>query len=778
MCPCIMVDRRSSLAARLSSLSFCLLAALCLGAQQPQPLTTLAAVHAISNATAARSIQVAFEASVTYYEKGNVDLFVQDGDAAIYVETPPRLQVTTGDRVLVEGITRASFRPEIQAQRVTFLRHGTPPAPIEAKFAQLIRAELDCRRATVSAVVRAANVFTDGASKSVLLDLMTPGGPIQAQIADMGDTADLLSLLDSTIEVTGAVAGKFDSKSQMTGILLEVPSFSDVRIVQPASHNPRQLPLRQFDEILHTLHIEDQTERVRVEGTITYYQPGAAMVLQDGAKALWVDTLSEEPHRVGDRAHVSGFPDVRNGSVVLTRAEIESTRSDVALSIASVDPVLLASGSHAFELVSMEGQLIMRVPEHAQDQYVIASQGRVFSAIYRHPERGLNLPVSPMRDVPLGSRVRVMGICVLDRGDQFRGPVAFHLLLRSSQDISVLAGPSLISIRNLGIVLGFLLIVIFIVVGKALLLERKLRRQDVATTSTIERWRTRVIDGINDAIPVRETLLQITELLSFKLQVEFCWAEIEFEGTFGNCPGASERSSLVTIEHKIPARSGAVLGKICVGFRRHRVKRRIEPEAFENAVRLAALAIETGGRYSELVRRSEVDALTDAQNRFAFDRVLDLAIDKGRESDGRFGLIYIDLDEFKLVNDQFGHRIGDRYLQETVSRLGDQLRANDVLARIGGDEFAVLIASLNSLEELDEIAQRLQGCFDTPFCLDRAEIPASASMGCAVCPEDAATRIALLECADARMYSAKYKKRREATRIGGVAEARFQKSGR
>jgi diguanylate cyclase (GGDEF)-like protein len=773
-----MVDRRSSLAARLGSFSFCLLAAVCLGAQQPRPLTTLAAVHAISNATAARSVPVAFEGSVTYYQKGNIDLFVQDGDAAIYVETPPNLQVTTGDRVLVEGITRASFRPEIQARRVTFLHHGTPPKPIEAKFDQLIRAELDCRRATVRAVVRAANVFTDGANKSVSLDLVMPGGPIQAQIPNGDTTADLLSLLDNTIEITGAVAGKFDSKSQMTGILLEVPSFSDLRTIEPARHNPRQLPLRQFDEILHTLHIEDQSERVRVEGTITYYQPGAAMVLQDGASALWVDTLSEEPHRVGDRARVSGFPDVRNGSVVLTRAEIESTKSDVPLSVASVDPVRLASGSHAFELVSVEGQLIMRVPEHAQDQYVIASQGRVFSAIYRHPERGLNLPVSPMRDVPLGTRVRVTGICVLDRGDQFRGPVAFHLLLRSSEDISVLAGPSLISVRNLGIVLGFLLIVIFVVIGKALLLERRLRRQDVTTASTIERWRTRVIDGINDAIPVRETLLQITELLSFKLQVEFCWAEIEFEGTFGNCPGASERSSLETIEHEIPARSGAALGKICMGFGRHGVKRRIGPEAFEGAVRLAALAIETGGKYTELVRRSEVDALTDAHNRFAFDRALDLAIDEGKKSDGSFGLIYIDLDEFKLVNDEFGHHIGDRYLQETVSRLGGQLRANDILARIGGDEFAILIARLNSGEELNEIARRLQGCFDTPFCLDRAQIPASASMGCAVYPEDGATRTALLTCADARMYSAKRKKGREAMRIRVVSEARSQNSGR
>lgn len=764
-----------NLAARVGS--FCLLAVVSMRAQPPQRITSLSAVHAISNATAARSVPVAFEGTVIYYENGNIDLFVQDGDSAIYVETTPDLRVRTGDRVLVEGITRASFRPEILAQRVTFLHHSTVPAPVEAKFTQLIRAELDCRRATVRAVVRAANVFADGARKSVLLDLLMPGGPIQAQIANGGTTVNLLPLLDSTIEITGAVAGKFDSKNQMTGILLEVPSFSDLHIVRPARQSLRQLPVRKFDEILHTLDIDDRTERVRVQGTITYYQPGAAMVLQDGVNALWVDTLSEEPRRVGDHAIVSGFPDVRNGSVVLTRAEVESTESGVPLTVEKVDPVGLSSGFHAFDLVSVEGQLIMRVREAAQDQYVIASHGHVFSAIYRHPERGLNLPVAPMRDLPLGSRVRVTGICVLDRGDQFRGPAAFHLLVRSSQDITVLAGPSPISVRNLLILLGFLLVLIFVVIGRALLLERKLRRQDVATAATVERWRTRVIDGINNAIPLRETLLQITELLSFKLRVEYCWVEIDFEGTFGNCPGVSERASLEVIERPIPARSGTVLGKICAGFRLHAVQHRVEPEAFENAVRLAALAIETGGKYSDLVRRSEVDPLTNAGNRFAFERAMDLAIQREKEPGARFGLIYIDLDGFKQVNDEFGHHIGDRYLQETVSRLSGQLRSNDILARIGGDEFAVLVTNLSSAEEAHEIVFRLQSCFDTPFWIDRAEIPGCASIGCAVYPEDATTRSALLECADARMYKAKRGKRREPVTTAAFTEARSPQSG-
>src|SRR5581483_3743925 len=128
-----MVRQSFIFAARLGSV--CLLALASLRAQQP--LTSLSAVHAISNETAAQSLPVAFEGAGTYYEKGNIDLFVQDGDAAIYVETTPDLQVAAGDRVLVEGVTRPSFHPEIAGRRVTILRHGALPVPVQADFTQL-----------------------------------------------------------------------------------------------------------------------------------------------------------------------------------------------------------------------------------------------------------------------------------------------------------------------------------------------------------------------------------------------------------------------------------------------------------------------------------------------------------------------------------------------------------------------------------------------------------------------------------------------------------------
>ena len=98
---------------------------------------------------------------------------------------------------------------------------------------------------------------------------------------------------------------------------------------------------------------------------------------------------------------------------------------------------------------------------------------------------------------------------------------------------------------------------------------------------------------------------------------------------------------------------------------------------------LASLAIGTRRLYSDLVHRSEFDLLTDIQNRFSMEKHLDALIDEARRTAGIFGIIYIDLDGFKQVNDVYGHHIGDLYLQDAASRMKRQLRPGDILARLG-----------------------------------------------------------------------------------------------
>ena len=101
-------------------------------AAEPSVLTTLHAIHSLSKADSQKGLPVAFEATVTYYTRSGVDLFVQDGSEAIYVETKPLQDLALGDRVLVRGKTRDSFHPDVLGDTVTRLHHGVLPPPVEA----------------------------------------------------------------------------------------------------------------------------------------------------------------------------------------------------------------------------------------------------------------------------------------------------------------------------------------------------------------------------------------------------------------------------------------------------------------------------------------------------------------------------------------------------------------------------------------------------------------------------------------------------------------------
>jgi len=175
---------------------------------------------------------------------------------------------------------------------------------------------------------------------------------------------------------------------------------------------------------------------------------------------------------------------------------------------------------------------------------------------------------------------------------------------------------------------------------------------------------------------------------------------------------------------------------------------------------LAALAIETRRLYSDLLHRSGFDLLTDIENRFSMEKHLDELIDEARQAAGIFGLIYIDLDDFKQVNDKYGHQVGDLYLKEAAARMKSQLRPGDILARLGGDEFAVLVPAVRNRSGVEEIMLRLERCFDEPFFAQGYAIEGSASIGAALYPEDANSRDTLLRRADTAMYIVK--KRRTA----------------
>jgi diguanylate cyclase (GGDEF)-like protein/PAS domain S-box-containing protein len=157
----------------------------------------------------------------------------------------------------------------------------------------------------------------------------------------------------------------------------------------------------------------------------------------------------------------------------------------------------------------------------------------------------------------------------------------------------------------------------------------------------------------------------------------------------------------------------------------------------------------------ELKHLAYHDVLTGLPNRALFSDRIEHAVSQSRRRQSVLAVAYLDLDGFKPVNDGYGHAVGDLLLIEVSKRLRGALRSGDSVARIGGDEFALLLSDIGSSSEMHDLLERLIALISKPYCLLEHEIKISASVGVTVYPEDAAEPDTLLRHADEALYAAK-----------------------
>lgn len=149
------------------------------------------------------------------------------------------------------------------------------------------------------------------------------------------------------------------------------------------------------------------------------------------------------------------------------------------------------------------------------------------------------------------------------------------------------------------------------------------------------------------------------------------------------------------------------------------------------------------------------DVLTDLPNRTLLEDRLSHALEAARRNRQGLAVIVVDLDHFKPINDSLGHAIGDQLLQAVAARLCASVRASDTVARVGGDEFTVLLPELARPQDVTIVAGKILAGFRSPFSLEGRDLSVSASLGASLYPNDGADAEILLRNADAAMYRAK-----------------------
>jgi len=154
-------------------------------------------------------------------------------------------------------------------------------------------------------------------------------------------------------------------------------------------------------------------------------------------------------------------------------------------------------------------------------------------------------------------------------------------------------------------------------------------------------------------------------------------------------------------------------------------------------------------------RQAHYDSLTGIPNRLLFIDRLNQSLTMVSRSQKMVGVLLLDLDRFKQVNDTMGHTVGDVLLQKVAQRLESAIREGDTVARLGGDEFGIILVDLDHVEDVIKIAQKILDIFLAPIRLEGHELYITTSIGITICPSDGKDSEALLRNADTAMYRAK-----------------------
>ncbi|GIU16342.1 MULTISPECIES: EAL domain-containing protein [unclassified Shewanella] len=153
--------------------------------------------------------------------------------------------------------------------------------------------------------------------------------------------------------------------------------------------------------------------------------------------------------------------------------------------------------------------------------------------------------------------------------------------------------------------------------------------------------------------------------------------------------------------------------------------------------------------------QAHYDTLTDLPNRFSALKRLEQLVEASERSGQKIAVIFLDLDDFKKINDSLGHEAGDQLLISASKRLLDATRAEDTVGRLGGDEFIILLDDLSSASDAQPLAENLIGGFRKPFYINNRQLVLTASIGIAIYPNDGETPSELLRNADSAMYHTK-----------------------
>jgi signal transduction histidine kinase len=372
---------------------------------------------------------------------GEIGLTIQDSTAGIWINLDHSDRFVSGDLLEIRGtVAPGGYSPEINAISARKIGHAAMPQPKQVTVRQLESGDEDSQYVSIVGTVRSIQTPSSRSNRQgVWLKLATVDGMVDATLS-ANDAAAANQLLDAQVRINAVAMCAKNKNRQITAVVLAVGDIRNLTVLQPAPKDLFDTPLITIGKLMQYRSGTNYDHRVRVAGTVTYYEPGKRLILEDGKQALLVMTPQVSGIRLGDRIEALGFPTPEGSGPILQDAILRFVSHGEPLSPTADNAAEIAAGTSRYNLVSVEGRILRRVDEPSGVALLVQSNSQLLQA-----EMPQQTDSNELRNLHEGTTVRISGISLVEvegRWNYAPSVVRCKLLLRSPNDIQILEPPS------------------------------------------------------------------------------------------------------------------------------------------------------------------------------------------------------------------------------------------------------------------------------------------------------------------------------------------------
>jgi diguanylate cyclase (GGDEF)-like protein/PAS domain S-box-containing protein len=730
-------------------------------------LRTVQEIFSLTKAEAAKAYPIDLETVVNYSDPEWGLLFIQDQTGVTFIDVHGSSAVfPIGARIRIRAVSSVGPAgvPAIAQAKIVVVGNGLLPSPERRTIAELDAGVAESHRIVTEGVLRSCDENWDRVCYRVF-----DGKEMLWLVVPQLDSNTSQSLIGATVKATGVAGQHVNQANKRVGAQLFVNSLNDIEVETP----PLQFSFSSSIVPIQDLRAQDADERfvhqVHVRGRVTWQSPGLFSI-QDNSGVLFVETKKDIAVHTGSIMDAIGFPN--HGQFGLELSDSVVRLLAVHSNSSGIAPLQTTAGEvlkHSLygRRVHLKARLVSQSTNAAEFIYQLEEGDQRFSAVLMRNDAS----VAAVGLAP-DSVLELTGLALL-QGENHEGGGSFLLLIESPSDIVVRGGFGWLTLRRALIILCGIAFCVIVPLAWGMMLRRTVRKQTAIIRARLENelhleskyrrlfernlaavffWRP---DGA--IIDCNMAFVKLLGLQSREDLIGRSYWDMEID------PERREQLRSSLQEEKSLSNRGACLRRDDGGtvFLLTNITPVYSPQGLlyeTTAIDVTQLRLnqaELQSAKDAAVHDSLNDPLTGLPNRRFLSNALSVILVEAQKEASTIALLYMDLSEFKLVNDSLGHPVGDALLAQVAARLRSWIREGDLLARLGGDEFMVVMHNIHAREEAVQMAEEMLEAIANPFEVKGHILAIGASIGISIFPDDAADAEELIQQADSAMYVAK-----------------------